>query len=186
MSSPAAHFSAHSRDPLRPASSTVGVPHIAPPRDDEDALSAVRGSNVGSPKIEPDSIIPRFGKVSENDVQPPKQESCDVLHDDDARSKNASDARELEPQTAALTSEASALPSDRHVLAGKAAAEYIDAGRVGSDGSHVVVANGSRPVPREDAAAPLVPLTLPDRLDIETSVAQSELKAELKATDPTK
>jgi hypothetical protein len=44
----------------------------------------------------------------------------------------------------------------------------------------------SGPVSGEDAAAPRIRFALPDRLDIETSVAQSELKAELKATDPTK
>jgi len=86
----------------------------------------VRRSNVRGAEIKPERIIPRFGKVSENDVQPPRQESCDVLHDDDARSKNASDARELEPQTAALACEASAFPSDRHVLTGEAAAEDVD------------------------------------------------------------
>jgi len=90
-------------------SDAFGVVH-SPPRDDEESLAAVRSANVGSSNVEPDRIIPRFGKVSENGVQPPRSEHCDVLHDDDARSKVANDSRELEPQTASLTREASALP----------------------------------------------------------------------------
>jgi hypothetical protein len=141
----------------------VGVFQFAPPSDDEQPLASMRGSHVGSAQIEPDRIIPRLGKASENGVQPPSSERCDVLHDDDAGSKVAHDAGELEPETRALTREASALPCVRHVLTGEAATEDIDAGRVGSDGSHVVVSTSARPVSGEDAATPRVCLALPER-----------------------
>lgn len=84
--SPDAHLRAHSADPFRPASSTVGVFHIASPRDDEESLASVWRPDIGSADIEPDRIIPRFGKASENGVQSPRSERCDVLHDDDSGS----------------------------------------------------------------------------------------------------
>ena len=143
----------------------------------------MRRSNVRGAEIEPERIIPRFGKVSENDVQPPRQESCDVLHDDDARSKNASDARELEPQTAALACEASAFPSDRHVLTREPAAEDVNAGSVGADASHVVISKSVRPVSRKDAATPRVLFALPDRRDIVASITKRTFKAEIQTAD---
>jgi len=166
----------------RCASDAFTVCH-AEPCDDEESLASVRRSNVRGAEIKPERIIPRFGKVSENDVQPPRQESCDVLHDDDARSKNASDARELKPQTAALACEASAFPSDRHVLTWEPAAEDVNAGSVGADASHVVISKSVRPVSREDAAAPRVLFALPDRRDIVASIAKRTLKAEIQPTD---
>ena len=143
----------------------------------------MRRSNVRGSYSLPERIVPRRGKVSEHAVSSARQESCDVFHDDDAGSKLANDSRELEPETASRAREASSSPTDRNVLAWKATAEDIDAGRVGSDTSHVVVSNGSRPVPGEHSATPLVLLTLPRRLDIETSIAQGALEPELKPAD---
>lgn len=161
----------------------LAVGHLSPPRDDEETLSPVRGSDVGSTEIEPDRIVPRFGKVSENGSQSARSERCDVLHDDDAGSKLASDARELEPQTAALTCEASALPCVRHVLAGEPTAEDVDGGRISGDGSHVVESKSVGPVSREDAAAPRIGLALPRRLTVESSIAQRAFNPEVKAAD---
>jgi hypothetical protein len=88
------------------------------------------------------------------------------------------------PQTAALTFEASALPCERQVLTGASAAEEVDArGVVGADGSHVVEAKGRRPVAGEDAAAPRVGLALKHRVDIEASITQGALKAQLQTAD---
>ena len=225
--SPAAHLRAHSRDPLRPASSTVGVFHVErtcdgrngvrlarsdgqsprstslafgvvhSPPDDEDALSDVRRSNVGSSNSEPDRIIPERGKVSENGCDcglcdgdasdaNGRASTGDVLPHRDEGPKLANDARLFGPQTAALTFEASALPCERQVLAGATAAEDVAArGVVGADGSHVVEAKGRRPVMGEDAAAPLVGLALKHRVDIETPVLQGALKTELEPAYPT-
>ena len=77
------------------ASCACAVAHV--PRDDEDALATVRSAHIGGAEIEPERIIPRFGKAPENDIKPSKSESRDVLHDDDAGSKRASDSQELEP-----------------------------------------------------------------------------------------
>jgi len=110
--------------------------------------------DIGSAEIEPERIIPRFGKVSENTVQPTRQERCDVLHDNDAGSNLASDTRELEPQTATRACEASAFPCARHVLTREAAAEDVDARGIGTDGSHVVISKSIGPVSCEDSAAP--------------------------------
>lgn len=86
----------------------------------------MRRSHVGGAKIEPERIIPRFGKRPEYNIKPPNSESCDVLHDDDSRSKLANDSHELEPQTASLACEASALPGERQVLTGEPAFEDVD------------------------------------------------------------
>jgi hypothetical protein len=83
------------RLPLPFASLAVAVGHA--PRDDEEPLPAVWSSNIGSANARPDRIIPALGKLSENLSEPSSSESCDVLHDDDSRSKFANDSRELEP-----------------------------------------------------------------------------------------
>lgn len=154
------------------------------PRDDEDALSDVRRSNVGSSNSEPDRIIPERGKVSENGCDcglcdgdasdaNGRASAGDVLPHCDCGPKFANGARLFGPQTAALAFEASALPCERQVLTWRAPTEEIDArGVVGADGSHVVEAKGRRPVAGEDAAAPRVGLALKHRLDIEASIAQ--------------
>jgi hypothetical protein len=161
-----------------------GVGHS--PRDDEESVASVWSSNVRSAYTLPDRIVPALGQVSEYVSQPARQERCDVFHDDDARSSVANDARELTPQTAALAREASSAPSVRHVLAGEAAAEDVDAPRVGSDASHVIETPGSRPMTGEHSATPLVSLALPRRFDFKSRITQSLLQTELETTDPRK
>jgi hypothetical protein len=46
-----------------------------------DSLSKVGSSNVGSRNNLPLRVIPDFGKVSENTLNSPSKQSCDVLHD---------------------------------------------------------------------------------------------------------
>jgi hypothetical protein len=66
-------------------------------RDHEEPLAPMRRTNVGSSQREPDRIIPAGGKVTEDDVEPASNESCDVLHEHEARSKYANDPRVLSP-----------------------------------------------------------------------------------------
>ncbi len=52
----------------------------------EKPVTSVRRTNGGSGNAVPFSVIPARGQVSENSVNPPNKQSCDVLHDDVARS----------------------------------------------------------------------------------------------------
>jgi hypothetical protein len=49
-----------------------------------EPVPQVRGANVGSAYAVPFRIIPERGQVSENSLNPPSKQCCDVLHDDDA------------------------------------------------------------------------------------------------------
>jgi len=173
-----AFFRRHVILALESLSLCVGVGHHEEPRP------FVWSANVRSSKIEPNRIIPRFGKLTEHGVEPARSERRDVLHDNDARSSLANDSCELEPQTASRTREARSRSSERHVLAGEATAEDVDSGRVGANGSHVVISKSVGPVSREDAAAPRVLLALPDRRDIESLIAQSAFEPEVEPANP--
>jgi hypothetical protein len=78
--------------PLGPRSSLArGVGHVWRPRDDEEPISTLRGADGGSWNAVPPRIVPERGQVSENGSKSASKESCDVLHDDEARSKLAND-----------------------------------------------------------------------------------------------
>jgi hypothetical protein len=64
-----------------PAASVVtGVGH------NEHALPPVGCADVAGPEAEPLRIVPDFGQVAEDAVEPARGEGSDVLHDRDARS----------------------------------------------------------------------------------------------------
>lgn len=79
-------------DPLDLESPAVGVGS-----NDPDPISAVRRTNGGSRYAVPLRVIPERGQVSENFAVPSTKQSCDVLHDDEARSNVANDSSELDP-----------------------------------------------------------------------------------------
>ena len=60
-------------------------PWVFGPRDDEDPIPAVRGTDGGSRYAIPDCIIPARGQVfSEYSTHPPTKQRCDVLYDDES------------------------------------------------------------------------------------------------------
>ena len=69
-----------------------------PEGEDEDALSAVRCSDVGSSKARPVCVIPERGQVAEYGSEPATADAGDVLHDDELRSKNANAFGDGEPE----------------------------------------------------------------------------------------
>ena len=153
-----------------PYSSAVGVgyssrSHVDPrriPRDDEDPLSTMRRSNVGSSQRKPERVIPAFGKITEDSVKPSNNEGCNVLHDDEPRSYLANDAPVLEPETAPSTVKASAFSRERDVLAREAPADDVD--RLDfrtANLSHVVVDRRPRPPCPQNRAAGGIGLALP-------------------------
>lgn len=74
-----------------------GVGHR--PRDDEDALTAVRGADVGSADRMPFRIVPERGKRPENSVKTPGPKARHVLHHDNCGSHIANDAGVFPPET---------------------------------------------------------------------------------------
>lgn len=92
---------------------------------EEDSLSAVRSSGVACPYNAPLRIEPQRGKVSEDDIESPNKEGCDVLHEDVPGSNLANDAREVNPESAALAADPGSFPGVADVLAGEAASDEI-------------------------------------------------------------
>ncbi len=92
----------------------------------------MRSSDVGRANTRPLRIEPEAGQVGEHVLEPSSEEPADVLQEDDARSKIANGAGELEPQAGAL---AVLEPSPRtgvaDVLAGEAADDGV--GVLGAD-----------------------------------------------------
>jgi hypothetical protein len=73
-------------------------PPINPRGDDEEPFSSMRSSNVTRAQAEPFRIVPDGGKAREYAIQSVESEFCDVLHDDEARSKLANDSEIIEPE----------------------------------------------------------------------------------------
>lgn len=112
--------------PSRLASITVGVGI----RHEEPSVAEVRGADAGSRDTIPLCIIPERGQGPENTVKSPAKDRWDVLHDDEAGSKLANDARELEEESRPFAVEALRVRAGglADVLAGEAADEDIARG----------------------------------------------------------
>lgn len=104
-----------------PATEASGVGH----RKDEHASPEVRRADFGDAEHVPLRIEPELGQVAEYNVEPASSESCDVLHEDVARSHLANDSRELAPEAGALSADAGALASIGDVLTREAASDEI-------------------------------------------------------------
>jgi hypothetical protein len=53
---------------------------------DENSVPEMSGTQGGSGKALPCSIVPARGHVSENDIHPPNKHFCDVFHEQEAGS----------------------------------------------------------------------------------------------------
>ena len=138
--------------------------------DDPDAVASVMCANVGSWYAVPLRIIPDRGQVSENSAHSSTKQRCDVLHDDEARSKLASKAHDFTPESRAFSSEPCSKSRKGQVLAGEASADDIDGNSVssqniGAEFSNVMVARHLRPVFRQHAAGKFFDLAKGDRLE---------------------
>lgn len=92
--------------------------------NDEEALSKVGRSDIGSSKAHPASHVPCFGQVGEDDSEGSK-EAWDILHDDDSGSKNANGSRHLVPELRSGAGEEEPLSGVGEVGAGEASGEDI-------------------------------------------------------------
>jgi hypothetical protein len=153
-----------------------------------DALASVLGSKGCSRYAVPFRIVPEGGQVPENSAKPSSplasKQVCDVLHEDVARSKFASQAGDLAPKTRAFALQTRAKSGNRQVLAGEPAADDIDGNSslgksVAGEGSHVIEARNLGPMLRQHLAGEWVDLAEGDRLE-----PARALKAEREAADP--
>jgi hypothetical protein len=67
-------------------SSFKELPGFRPIRENEDALSSMCRSDVGSTQARPACVIPERGQVAEYTVKSAAADGSDVLHDDKLRS----------------------------------------------------------------------------------------------------
>ena len=93
--------------------------------DDPNPVPAVRGANVGSRYAMPLRIIPERGQVSENVCKPPPKQSCDVFHDDVARSYLANEPSIFAPEAGSFSGQSGTFPGVTKVLTGEPAAYDI-------------------------------------------------------------
>lgn len=167
---------------VEPYAVAVGVGRIG---EDEDAVPLVRGAEGGSREAIPLRVVPERGQLSENDSEPPSKESCGVLHDEDARSKFANDAGDLEEKGGSLASESGSSPGGTEILAGEAGAEDVDAVEVPPSAvDDVPFDRRMRPPPREHAPRECFYLDVPRDDGIEARRCEGTLDAKVEQPDP--
>lgn len=150
------------------------------------------GSHAGRRKHRPFCIVPELGQRSENDVQPPNNERCDVFQHNEPGSSLANDAVELPPKPRPGPTEPRPPAGEADVLAGEASTNQVVGwegrgdvlGPAGKDdgvvnSSDIGIPQGLGPVLGEDAAAVRVNLDLRHNV----SARDGSLEAELQATD---
>jgi hypothetical protein len=145
------------REPELFASPAVGVGHC----DDEDALSSVRSSDVGSlddPRVGREA---KFSEVGGNSVQPARNERANVFEDHIPGANLAEDAGNFFPEPRLRPVEARASSSDGKVLAGEAGAHEVDGGGMRKR-SDVIVPRHVGPVFRQHRSAEWIDFALPD------------------------
>lgn len=137
-------------------------------------------TNGGSRYSVPLRVIPERGKVCENCGESSTAKSPDVFHDRETGSNVANEARNVSPDSGALTVQAGALAGRADVLTGEPATDAVDgvdaeSSNSGSvEGSHVVMDGHSGPVLREHAPAPRVDFAESDGLKAGALEAQRE------------
>jgi hypothetical protein len=123
--------------------------------------SADRGSRYAMPL----RVIPDRGQVAENSAKPSAwlfaratKQVCDVLHDEELRSKFANKSVDFGPKAASRSFHASASPGNRDVLARESPADDIHGNSVCSEpvcgeGSDIFVTGDMGPMLLQDGAA---------------------------------
>ena len=89
------------------------------------SVPKLSGTSVGSRYAVPLRIIPERGQVSENSPHSPSKESCDVFHDDEARSNLVNQSAIVGPEPAACAVKTRSTACATDVLAGKSSSDCI-------------------------------------------------------------
>jgi hypothetical protein len=92
---------------------------------DEDPLPFVGSSGIVRSHTTPLRIEPQRGQVTEDDVESPNSERCDVFHEDELGSHLANDASEVSPESAAVSLDSFPLAGVGDVLTGESASDAI-------------------------------------------------------------
>lgn len=130
---------------------------------DPDPVPALRRADVSSTHHERPAGVARRLQIAEDDICAATAQSRHVLDEHPAWTELADDAGEFVPEPAAVAVEAVAEAGGADVLAGEAAADEVDAGKVGSAGEPDIAAPGDGgPVALKDRLAEGVGLDLPD------------------------
>jgi hypothetical protein len=105
-----------------------------------EAVALMARPDIGSSQHCPSAVIPERGQVTEDDSEPPSKESWAVLHEDEAGSNLANDARHVGPHARALAADARSFACDADVLAREAARNHVNtpSPRVSVKGSNVI------------------------------------------------
>jgi hypothetical protein len=105
-----------------------------------EAVPLVERTDISSSQHCPSAVIPESGQVTEDDSEPPSNESWAVLHEDEAGSNLANDARHFRPEAGTLTTDAGPFARNADVLAWEAARNHVNtsAPRVSVKGPNVI------------------------------------------------
>jgi hypothetical protein len=99
---------------------TVGVGHKPEP------VAAMGSADVGSSQHAPPTAIPERGQIGEDSPKSSNKQRWAVLHEDEAGSNLAHNARELAPEPGACAADAGTGAGQADVLAGKAARNDVN------------------------------------------------------------
>jgi len=145
---------------------------------EKQSLAFVRRAHVGRAKHLPFRIVPARGQVSEDALEAPNSEGCDVLHEHVARSKLANDSGVFAPQSRPSSADADPLSGVRNVDTREPSTDQIDRRQRGrADLAHVAIPGDGRPVFREHGAAERIDLHLP------RAAEAGALEAQVKPAD---
>jgi hypothetical protein len=148
---------------------------FGPPGDEPQTLSTVRSAESGGWKHSPLRIEPEAGQVTEDVSESASNETWDVLHEHEARSKRANGTCEGRPEPARVGLGEPAACS-RDGLTREAPGEEVDPLGIVGELSSIVVAGAPEPLAPE-GVAPLVDLAPP------ADVPPGPLEAEVEETD---
>jgi hypothetical protein len=107
---------------------------------DPKPIPLVRRPNIGSSQHCPPCVIPERGQITEDNSEPPSNESWTVFHEHESGSNFANDARHVGPHTRALSGDSCAFPGNADVLARETSRHHVNsaAPRSSVKGLHVI------------------------------------------------
>jgi hypothetical protein len=82
-----------------------------------ESFAAVGRSNVGSSQHCPFAVIPERGQVTEDNSESPSKQSWAVLHECEAGSNLANDARHVSPHAGSFAADSGSFSGQANVLA---------------------------------------------------------------------
>jgi hypothetical protein len=86
----------------------------------------MRGTNVGSSKSCPATVIPERGQISDNHVCASASDGSDVFQEDEPRSKLADKADDFAVKAASLSLQASTGPGEAEILAWESGGDDVE------------------------------------------------------------